>query len=81
MLKIEKDENNFIYSATQKMTTAIVDMQNKETLKAIETYCRENNIIPNLIDKNKLDLILKLGIAEYQRRNLEKSGGLDEITK
>lgn len=72
MLKMEKDENNFIYSATQKMTTAIVDMQNKETLKAIETYFRENNIIPNLIDKNKLDLILKLGIAEYKRRNLEK---------
>lgn len=72
MLKIEKDDNNFIYNVTQQMTTAIVDMQNKETLKAIETHCREHNIIPNLIDKNKLDLILKLGINEYQKRKLEK---------
>ena len=49
--------------------TQVVDMESKETIKAIERYCEENGYIPNLIDKDKLELILKLGINEYQRRN------------
>lgn len=46
----------------------IVSKHDKETLKAIERYCDENNIIPNIIEKEKLDLVLKLGITEYNRR-------------
>lgn len=66
------DEENWIASYSGKMIIEIVSNQEKETLKAIERYCKENNIIPNIIEKEKLDLILKLGIAEYNKRFLEK---------
>ena len=66
------DEENCIASYTEKMITKIISVQDKETLKAIERYCEENNVIPNIIEKEKLDLVLKLGIAEYKRKLLEK---------
>lgn len=65
-------EENFTFSYTEKMITKVVSNQDKETLKAIERYCEENNIIPNIIEKEKLDLVLKLGINEYNKRLLEK---------
>lgn len=66
------DEENCIASYTGKMITEIVSVQNKETLRVIKEYCIKNNIIPNIIEKEKLDLVLKLGIAEYNKRFLEK---------
>lgn len=69
MFDIKKDDDNFIYTYTHKIMTQVVDMENKETIKAIERYCEENDYIPNLIDKDKLELILRLGMNEYQRRN------------
>lgn len=62
------DNGDYIYKYTQEMITQIVSNQDKETLKAIKRYCEENNIIPNIIEKEKLDLILRLGIAEYNKR-------------
>ena len=62
------DKGDFIYEYTHKIITQVVSNQDKETLKAIDRYCEENNIIPNIIEKEKLDLILKLGIAEYNKR-------------
>ena len=59
---------NCIVSYTEKMITEIISKHDKETLKAIERYCEENNIIPNIIEKEKLDLVLKLGINEYNKR-------------
>lgn len=66
------DEENCIASYTEKMITKIISVQDKETLKAIERYCEENNVIPNIIEKEKLNLVLKLGIAEYNKKFLEK---------
>lgn len=66
------DEENCIVSYAEKMITEIVSKHDKETLKAIERYCEENNITPNIIEEEKLDLVLKLGIAEYNKRFLEK---------
>ena len=66
---IEQDDN-FICRTTQKIITEIVSKQDEETMKAIERYCEENNIIPNIIEKEKLDLVLKLGIQELQLREL-----------
>lgn len=66
------DKENCVATYTEKMITEIISKHDKETLKAIERYCEENNIIPNIIEKEKLDLVLKLGIAEYNRRILEK---------
>lgn len=69
---IDYGGENCITTYTEKMITEIVSNHDKETLKAIERYCEENNIIPNIIEKEKLDLVLKLGIDEYNRRILEK---------
>ena len=69
---INLNEETCIFSYTQKMITEIISKHDKATLKAIERYCEENNIIPNIIEKEKLDLVLKLGIDEYNRRILEK---------
>ncbi len=66
------NEENCIFSYTEKMIIEIISKHDKETLKAIERYCEENNVIPNIIEKEKLDLVLKLGIDEYNRRLLEK---------
>ena len=66
------DGKNFIATYTEKMITKIISSQDEATLKAIERYCEENNVIPNIIEKEKLDLVLKLGIDEYKRKLLEK---------
>lgn len=66
------DGENCIANYTEKIITEIVSNHDKETLKAIERYCEENNIIPNIIEKEKLDLVLKLGIDEYNKKFLEK---------
>lgn len=62
------DGKSFIATYTEKMITKIVSSKDEETLKVIERYCEENNVIPNIIEKEKLDLVLKLGISEYNRR-------------
>lgn len=66
------NEENCKFSYMEKMITEIVSKHDKATLKAIERYCEENNVIPNIIEKEKLDLVLKLGIDEYNRRLLGK---------
>jgi hypothetical protein len=66
------NEENYIVSYVGKMITEIVSENDKETLKAIERYCEENNIIPNIIEKETLDLVLKLGIAEYNKKFFEE---------
>lgn len=71
-LDIKEQEDSVIYSTTQKMFTKILDMQEQETLKAIEKYCEENEIIPNLIDKEKLDLVIRLGIQALAEREINK---------
>ena len=62
------DGKSCIATYTEKMITKIISSQDEATLKAIERYCEENNVIPNIIEKEKLDLVLKLGIDEYNRR-------------
>lgn len=62
--------NDFIYETTQKMITKIVSNQEEATLKAIERYCEENNVFPNIIDEEKLKIVLKLGIEEAIKREL-----------
>ena len=71
---IVKDDDNFIYSASHKICTQIVKDIDGATFEAIQKYCEDNDIIPNLIDKDKLELILQLGIQEYNKRQLESKG-------
>lgn len=77
-IDIKETEDSVIYSTTQKMFTKILDKQEKESLKVIEQYCEENNIIPNLIDKCQLDLVLRLGIAELIRLEILDKGSNKE---
>ena len=67
-IDIKEQEDSIIYGITQKMFTKVLDIQDKETIRVIEEYCAENNIIPNLIDKDKLDLVLRLGIQALNER-------------
>lgn len=71
---IKDDNTNYIFLTTHKIITEIVSNKDKETMKAIEKYCEENNIIPNIIEKEKLDLVLRLGIAELNKRDFESRG-------
>ena len=66
------DKGNCIVGYTEKMITEIVSKHDKATLEAIERYCKENNIVPNIIEKEKLDLVLRLGINEYNKRFLKE---------
>lgn len=66
------NEENGIYSYAQKMIIEIVSQEDKETIRRIEQYCVENDIIPRIIEKEKLDLILKLGIEEYNKKFLNE---------
>lgn len=65
------DNDNFVYSCSQKVITQIVKDQDEETYKAILRYCEENNVIPNIISEDKLNLVLRLGIAELNKREME----------
>lgn len=67
MFNFDETNNDLTFEFNQKIITEIVSKENKFTLKAIERYCKENNIIPIIIEKEKLDLVLKLGIQEYQK--------------
>ena len=62
--------DDFIYETTQKVITEIVNEQEKATLKAIYRYCEENNVFPNIIDEDKLKIVLKLGVEEAIKRDL-----------
>ena len=69
---IKGDNSNYIFSATHKIITEIVSKEDEATMKAIARYCEENNIIPNIIEKEKLDLVLKLGIQALNEKELKE---------
>lgn len=71
-MNFEVDElgNEYIYSATQKVCMAIAKSLDKETIKMIRKYCEEKGIIPQIIEEEKLELVLRLGIQELQKREL-----------
>lgn len=74
--KIDMDEtpDNYVYQCNQKIITQILKDTDEITFKAIQRYCEENNIIPNIISEDKLKLVLQLGIAELNKRDLEIKG-------
>lgn len=74
--KIDMDEtpDNYVYQCNQKIITQILKDTDEITFKAIQRYCEENNIIPNIISEDKLKLVLQLGIAELNKRDLESKG-------
>lgn len=62
--------DDFIQTQSYKMCTMIAKEQEKQTIEAIKKYCEENNIIPNIIDEEKLKKVLKLGINEYTKMQI-----------
>ena len=71
---VDEVDDNFIYSASHKICTQIAKDTDEATYKAIQRYCEENDIIPNIISEDKLKLVLQLGIAELNKRDLESKG-------
>lgn len=72
MFDIEEEQtgneiNDTIYKATYKVYSKIVNQREKEIIKLIQQYCKENNIYCDLIDEDKLKLILKLGVEKYRQ--------------
>ena len=67
---IKGDNSSYIFSTTHKIITKIVSKEDKATMEAIERYCEENNIIPNKKEKERLDLVLRLGIQALAEREL-----------
>lgn len=66
--RYKEPEDTIIFTTTQKIYTKIIKDQEKAEMKAIKEYCRENNIIPNLIDEKELQLVISLGIEELTKR-------------
>lgn len=62
-----------IFQVKQRMITAIVSEQDKLAMQSIKDYFKEKypkeyvNI--TFLDESKVNEIIKLGIAEYRRRN------------
>ena len=73
-INIDEVDDNFIYSTSHKICTQIVKDIDGATYEAIQRYCEENNITPNIISEDKLKLVLQLGIAELNKRDLESKG-------
>lgn len=76
MFDIEEEKtgneiNDTIYKATYTIYSQIVNQREKETIKLIQQYCKENNIYCDLIDEDKLKLILKLGMEKYRQLESE----------
>ena len=66
--KININEDNTVFTYSEKILTQIVSEKNKMTLKAIEEYCEKNDIIPNIISEEKLKLVLELGIKALEEQ-------------
>lgn len=62
-----------IFQIKQRMVTAIVNEQDNLSMQSIRDYFKEKypNEYVNItfLDENKVNEIIKLGIAEYQRRH------------
>lgn len=72
-LKVEEyTPENADYSFTTEIITKIVKAQDTATIKAITKFCREYGYFPNILIEEQVEEILRLGIAEYERRQLEE---------
>lgn len=65
------NENDLIFTYTQKYITKIVKKNDEWTIKAINEYCKEHNIIPQIIEEEKLEEVLKLGIQALKEREIK----------
>lgn len=79
MKENEADEiNNFLINIEQTVIKEIVKKDDEHTKQVIKDYLRERypkkNIRIDFLDEEIVNQILKLGIAEYQRR--QASGGV-----
>ena len=69
-ITIDDIDENVCITASQKIAIAIAKKLDAETFKLINAYCEEKGIIPNIIEKDKLDLVLRLGIQALNEREM-----------
>lgn len=71
-------KDNFLYTYEETLIAQVVNKRDEVMLKAIQDYITkrklefDENITAILIDEDKLNYILKLGIAEYERRKVDQ---------
>ena len=71
------NNENSILSYTETIIAQVVNNEDKVTMEAIQRYCNEQkerfnkNVRAIIIDEDKLNLIIKLGIEEYNKRFLK----------
>lgn len=71
-------KDDFLYTYKETLMAQVVNKQDEVMLKAIQDYITkrklefDENIRALLIDEEQLNYILKLGIAEYERRKVEQ---------
>lgn len=71
-------KDDFLYTYKETLMAQVVNKQDEIMLKAIQDYITkrklefDENIRALLIDEEQLNYILKLGIAEYERRKVEQ---------
>ena len=68
-MKETMKENSYLYEITQKMYAKVLSKQDEITYNAIKQYCEEHNIIPMIIEEERLKEVLTLGMAELEKRN------------
>lgn len=66
--KLDENTSNDFYEITQTFMVEVMSKQNELVYKKILEYCREHNIVPLIIEEEKLRTVLELGIQEYNRR-------------
>lgn len=69
--KLDENASNDFYEITQTFMVEVMSKQNELVYKKILEYCREHNIVPLIIEEEKLKTVLELGIQEYNRRKGE----------
>ena len=73
------DKDDFVYTYKETLMAQVVNKKDEIMLKAIQDYITkrklefDENITAILIDEDKLNLIMKLGVAEYERRKIEEN--------
>ena len=71
--KLDENASNDMLKITEKIVVEIMHKKEELLYNKILEYCKENNIVPLIIEEEQLKTVLELGIQEYNRRKGENA--------